>query len=143
MKSFCYDNSTSDRMKNASKFCLPYITHRLLVKRQFFLMFICVAIGSIRSLIENCVDSKFSIVKNEEFIDPDHFAEYPYCGSMNTDNIFYNIMSKPSVRAVNTNKTDDESIYRWLVLLKTESWKTDRSGLSYELHCTGAVITER
>ena len=130
-------------MKNSSKFCLPYITHRLLVKRQCFLMFICVAIGSIRSLIENCVDSKFSIVKNEQFIDPDHFAEYPYCGSMNTDNIFYNIMSKPSVRAVNTNKTDDESIYRWLVLLKTESWKTDRSGLSYELHCTGAVITER
>ena len=106
-------------------------------------MFICVAIGSIRSLIENCVDSKFSIVKNEQFIDPDHFAEYPYCGSMNTDNIFYDIISKPSVRAVNTNKTDDESIYRWLVLLKTESWKTDRSGLSYELHCTGAVITDR
>ena len=137
-------------MKNSSKFCLPCLTHRLLVKRQFFMMCICVAIGRIGSLFEfeNCVDSKLSIVKNEQFIDPEHLADYPYCGSMNTNTIFYNIMnaqddSKPSVRAVNTNKTDDESIYRWLVLLRTESWKIDNPKWSYQKYCTGAVITER
>ena len=125
-------------MQNYSKFCLPYITHRLLVKRQCFLMFICVAIGSIRSLFENCVDSTLSTD-----IDPDHLAEYPYCGSMD---IQYTDEEQPSVRAVNTNETDDLSsyrIYRWLVLLKTEIWKTDGSPDPEVSQCTGAIITER
>ena len=129
-------------MKNSSKFCLPYITHRSLIQRQFFLICICVAIGSIRSLFENCVDSK--LTKNGyPDIDPDHLAEYPYCGSMD---IQYTDEEQPSVRAVNTNETDDLSsyrIYRWLVLLKTEIWKTDGSPDPEVSQCTGAIITER
>ena len=125
-------------MKNSSKLCLPYATRRSLIQRQFFLICICVAIGSIRSLFENCVDSTLSTD-----IDPDHLAEYPYCGSMD---ILYTDLSEPSVRAVNTNETDDLSsyrIYRWLVLLKTEIWKTDGSPDPEVSQCTGAIITER
>ena len=136
---------TSDRtMKNSSKLYLPYITHRSHLKMQLFLMCICVAIGSIRSLFENCVDSKLSDTKNGYTdIDPDHLAEYPYCGSMDIE---YTDEPEPSVRAVNTNETDDLSsyrIYRWLVLLKTEIWKTDGSPDPEVSQCTGAIITER
>ena len=132
-------------MQNSSKLCLPYATRRSLIQRQFFLICICVAIGSVRSLFENCVDSKFVIQKwvHNPDIDPDHLAEYPYCGSMD---IQYTDEEQPSVRAVNTNETDDLSIYRlyrWLVLLKTEIWKTDGSPDPEVSQCTGAIITER
>ena len=106
-----------------------------------------VAIGSIRSVFENCVDSKLSMIKNKYTINPDiddeHIAEYPYCGSMDIE---YTDEPEPSARAVNTNETDDQSIYRlyrWLVLLKTETWKTDGSVDPQITHCTGAIITER
>ena len=132
-------------MKNSSKLCLPYVTRRSLIQRQFFLICICVAIKSIRSLFENCVDSKFVIQKSvhNPDIDPDHLAEYPYCGSMDIE---YTDEKQPSARAVNTNETDDLSIYRqyrWLVLLKTEIWKTDGSPDPAVSQCTGAIITER
>ena len=134
-------------MKNSSKLCLPYITHRSHVKMQLLLMCICVAIGGIRSLFENCVDSKLSKTKNgytsNPDIDPDHLAEYPYCGSMDIE---HTDEPEPSVRAVNTNETDELSIYRiyrWLVLLKTEIWKTDGSPDPEVSQCTGAIITER
>ena len=116
------------------------------MKRQLFLICICVAIGSIRSVFENCVDSKLSMTKNgytTTDIDPDHLAEYPYCGSMDIE---YTDEPEPSVRAVNPNETDDQSIYRlyrWLVFLKTETWKTDGSADPEITQCTGAIITER
>ena len=100
-------------MNNSSKLCSLYITRGFLIKGQFFLVCICVAIGSIRSLFENCVDSKLSKTKNgytsNPDIDPDHLAEYPYCGSMDIE---YTDEPEPSVRAVNTNETDELSSYR-------------------------------
>ena len=98
-------------------------------------------------MFENCVDSKLSKIKNKYTInpdiDPDHLAEYPYCGSMDIE---YADEPEPSIRAVNTNETDDLSVYRlyrWLVLLKTETWKTDGSVDPEITQCTGAIITER
>ena len=132
-------------MNNSSKLCSLDIKRGFLIKGQFFLVCICVAIGSIRSLYENCVDSKFSIIQNEQFIDPEHLADYPYCGSMN---IQYTDEPAPRVRAVNTNKTDYESNYRWLVFILSKTWKTIHTGgigsqETFINSCTGAIITER
>ena len=103
-------------MKNSSKLCLPYVTRRSLIKRQFFLICFFLAVGSIISVFENCVDSKLSKTKNKYTINPDiddeHIAEYPYCGRMDIE---FTDEPEPSVRAVNTNETDDLSIYRLVV----------------------------
>ena len=121
-----------------------YITRRLLVKEQLFLVCICVTIGSVRTYyyMDNCMDDSSEHVHD---VDPDHLFDYPFCGSINYD---FKEESEPSIRAANTNKTDDESLYRWLVIVETRAWKTDNSppddkSNPYRFFCAGAVITER
>ena len=87
-----------------------------------FIIHLCVAIITIKS----------------HSIDRLHLKLYPYCGSMDYENINH----ETSGRAVNTWNNSKE-FYRWLVLIERRNYQTNKPRTFNVRPCTGSIITDR